>query len=394
MVWGVGRVYYDGESYNHCTNGTGRDEHAVKYFADDTLEILGVAVVADTTRSSYHNPGSGSAYSNALYNVELHKPTGGSYMTTIATQDFDITHYDKLLHHFGFYGTAEIQTHEYFPVFETYFDTSYKVTDSFYVSFCVTPIQNTNDGFLSPLYLDEWHTAYTPDTQYFRIPWLACRFRSNPDEWCYRENPVMYYILPIVRWAGDTCPEVRELRYSVLARDGAFVQWGGHENHALYELSYGPVGTAPGEGTVVECAVPQRYLAGLERGVDYEVYVRARCDFARSEWTAWSDALLVEADSVASASVAGPEQGQRLFSVAPNPARGAATVTLTAEAAATGCSLTLRDEAGRIAMQRTVAAGTAAVELDLRGLEAGVYVITVKTGRGVESGKWKVESEK
>jgi len=97
---------------------------------------------------------------------------------------------------------------------------------------------------------------------------------------------------------------------------------------------------------------------------------------------------------VATASVAGPEQGQRLFSVAPNPARGAATVTLAAEAAATGCSLTLRDEAGRIAMQRTVAAGTAAVELDLRGLEAGVYVITVKTAAGVESGKWKVESGK
>ena len=124
---------------------------------------------------------------------------------------------------------------------------------------------------------------------------------------------------------------------------------------------------------------------GLEPHRPYTVSVRSQCrTTSNPKWAEWSNNAIGRPDGRDGIRVI--REKQRLFSVAPNPARGAATVTLAAEAAATGCSLTLRDEAGRIAMQRTVAAGTAAVELDLRGLEAGVYVITVKTAAGVETG--------
>ena len=129
---------------------------------------------------------------------------------------------------------------------------------------------------------------------------------------------------------------------------------------------------------------------GLEPHRPYTVSVRSQCrTTSNPKWAEWSNNAIGRPDGRDGIRVIREEQ--RLFSVAPNPARGAATVTLAAEAAATGCSLTLRDEAGRIAMQRTVAAGTAAVVLDLRGLEAGVYVITVSSAAGVETGKLKIE---
>ena len=400
--WRHTATYPHPNPYINVSGTEATEEKAYLYNITDTLEIIGLAMMADDGRyNGMHDIFNDSTMTldTFPYSLCIYKPAPDGEMRLLQCLPVDLSVETWYMHvrgmAWGMVPPSDFGSDIYFPVYEVYFDSSFKLTDSFYVSLRWTLRYINVDLLYFAMELTEHHWNYLYDQEEtHRMPISKFRYRVFPPDyntWYSGEFYGAAYVMPIVRWAGDTCPEVRELRYSVLARDGAFVQWGGHENHALYELSYGPVGTAPGEGTVVECAVPQRYLAGLERGVDYEVYVRARCDFARSEWTAWSDALLVEADSVATASAAGPEQGQRLFSVAPNPARGAATVTLAAEAAATGCSLTLRDEAGRIAMQRTVAAGTAAVELDLRGLEAGVYVITVKTGRGVETGKLKIE---
>ena len=128
---------------------------------------------------------------------------------------------------------------------------------------------------------------------------------------------------------------------------------------------------------------------GLEPRRPYTVSVRSQCSTTREpKWSKWNNNGIGwpdGRDGISATSV------PALATVAPNPTRGVTTVTLTAEVVATGCSLTLCDDAGRIVMQRTVAAGTAALDLDLRRHASGIYILTVATATATSTIRVVVE---
>jgi hypothetical protein len=75
-------------------------------------------------------------------------------------------------------------------------------------------------------------------------------------------------------------------------------------------------------------------------------------------------------------------QGSFAFTLAPNPARAAATLTLPAMPGAPTATLTLTDALGRTLRTATVPLPTAGLrhELDLRGLTPGLYAVQVQAG--------------
>ena len=177
---------------------------------------------------------------------------------------------------------------------------------------------------------------------------------------------------PILERLGDTCPEVRGLRWSRLGSGTtAFVQWDAGVNHRDWQLSYGPSGTPAGEGTVVDCPPAQCVLPGLAAGVTYDIYVRARCRFARDEWTGWSGPLEI--------GFGNPGEGidgtasDIAAELTPNPATGRVRVS---------CGEALRmvevyDLQGRRCLAQE-SKGTE-TELDISVLEAGRYTVLLHT---------------
>ena len=182
------------------------------------------------------------------------------------------------------------------------------------------------------------------------------------------------FLWPIIERTGDTCPEVQGLRWSRLGSGTtAFVQWDAGTNHRDWQLSYGPPGTPAGEGTVVDCPPAQCVLPGLAAGQAYDVYVRARCRFARDEWTGWSGPLEI--------GFGGPGEGidgvEGVHAeLTPNPAAGRVRVS---------CGEALRvvevyDLQGR-RMLAQEATGTT-LDLDISTLAAGRYTVIVHTAEG------------
>jgi hypothetical protein len=67
------------------------------------------------------------------------------------------------------------------------------------------------------------------------------------------------------------------------------------------------------------------------------------------------------------------------FSIEPNPCRGSATIRL-ASTLTVPCSIELADVAGRVVLCRGIAGGRSGAALDLRHLNAGVYVLRLDAG--------------
>ena len=196
------------------------------------------------------------------------------------------------------------------------------------------------------------------------VPW--------EDEGCHYGSSS--FLWPIIERLGDTCPEVQGLRWSRLGNGTtAFVQWDAGTNHRDWQLSYGPVGTPAGEGTVVDCPPAQCVLPGLAAGVTYDIYVRARCRFARDEWTGWSGPLEVGFGNAGE----GIDEAAGLHAeLTPNPATGRVRVS---------CGEALRmvevyDLQGR-RMLAQEASGTT-IDLDISTFAAGRYTVIVYTAEG------------
>lgn len=196
-----------------------------------------------------------------------------------------------------------------------------------------------------------------------------------------------FHVLPffwaIVRFPGDTCPEPQGLRATWLADNVALLQFDTVSNHAVWEVCYGPAGTAPGGGTVVEATIPQAVLSGLDPDLHYTVYVRARCDFAYSEWTAWSAPFDICMAELGIAEVGTSALGLRL---SPNPAKGSVKVE---------CDVSLEEVSISDASGRTVlhqkAQGATELTLDIHQLSPGVYTLLSATKSGQVARKLAVQ---
>ena len=266
---------------------------------------------------------------------------------------------------------------------EIYFDSELDITDSFYISVKYT----WNSGWPFPRNWDntmgwiERHNLISgDDSSDIRIfPAQSYRFKKTPgddDSWYYGEIPAYLLLFPIIRRDCDSCPEVHELRYTKVGNSAAIVQWDAGANHSDWQLCYGTPGFDPDGAEATTIRVPQHALTGLSATAHYDVYVKARCQFDRSEYSPWAgpfDLCLSElgidgADAVEA-------------EIGPNPTSGMLTVRCEAEIKA----VELYDMQSRCVANGEV--GTASGEprmatLQVQHLPAGTYTAVVRTAHG------------
>ena len=269
------------------------------------------------------------------------------------------------------------------------FDTTIQVPETFYIGLTsTTPINILNDTMLMITAFFDYHIVNNYTDSIYRLPYETRRYRiaaqsvgeeilNWADEEChYGVQTCLYPILVL------PCGEVTGLRCQAVGGAGtvALVEWDSGENNAAYEVSFGPRGTPPGEGTVTTVTVP-RLVHSLDRNTHYDFYVRARCDLADTTWTAWSDPLHVH---LATMSINGAEPVD--WSLTPNPAHGSAAVWCN-EGIKSVELLTVKGE--RIQYQDM--AGERTCTLDLGGIAKGVYIVQVTTAQGTAARKLAVE---
>ena len=362
-------------------------ETAAKYHVDTAVQIVGLAVVM-ANRVWHKDPKSPSP------ELKLYKPMAGGAMNLIESRSFDTNVYQHLMYMTDGLNTPLNNTpsrylpcaiNEYYKVYEVYFDTAVTMTDSFYVAWVHNDYisdPNVYTGYWGPMTMWEIgsHPSY-PGTFYHcppRYPDLTYRnLGTTPDEpWMTFVSNVVAFLMPILQYEGDTCMPVSGLRWRRWGEDAAWVQWDSVGWQKRWQVSYGPEGTPPGEGTVVNCADPSYVLYGLDTMTRYSFYVRARCDeLPHQPWTEWSGLTMDMArGGIDGAALPG-------LTVTPNPTTGRLAVQCTEVMS----EVEVYSLLGRLLQSQPCSGPTA--EVDVSTLPADSYVLQAKTGQGPVSRK-------
>ena len=264
-------------------------------------------------------------------------------------------------------------------IFEAFFNSEVDVSDSVY--FSVTGHATGNRGLCA------WYEYHTPSTSHYNYPPLNYRIADTnataDDPWEFGVTYCYPLMFPIIRRDCDSCPQVRNVELYKGSSTQFFLRWSSGANHRDWQVSYGPAGTAPEHGTILECSQRQTSLITVDPDSHYVAYVRARCRFARDEWGPWSDSVSIWLNQPTDAiEYAFPDIAVTLT---PNPAADAVTVT----ADATLLTLELRDLLGRTVLSQHPSANSATV--DVSTLPSGTYILRLHTPQGVATKKLVVK---
>ncbi len=194
-------------------------------------------------------------------------------------------------------------------------------------------------------------------------------------------------ILPII--AYDTapyplpfqCPQASGLRVSQEDNNCAVLMWNS-DNASMWQISYGPAGTEPENGTVIENMTTIRNLCGLDSATQYVAYVRSVCNHEDSTYySEWSDSV----------SIHGPAQQEYIRDaldlytyLMPNPTTN--EVQIYSSFFLTGVEI--YDIKGQ--RRKSIAAEGLGVKLDISDLPSGVYVVVIHTPNGIATKKMVV----
>lgn len=197
------------------------------------------------------------------------------------------------------------------------------------------------------------------------------------------------FLFPIIE---PRCPAVEGARWGLTEDSCLLVEWESGATVvydttaglAPWQVEYRPAGASA--WISVDCDSSRLALCGLPVG-DYEVRVRSRCDrIGGAHWTAWR--MATAGDNGGSEGIAAT--GTPAATLAPNPARGTATLVLKAPAPQAG-TLQVSDMAGRQVMAAPVAQGAERVTLDVSTLPHGIYTVTLRLPEGATSLRLAVE---
>jgi hypothetical protein len=358
---------------------------AFGYYPDSTIHVIGMAWynVIDSTVFGI-NPWD-------TIEVKLFHPSGNYMMPLVKKRiSHDTFSFSKVLDLGRGWDASDITNWSVFnvpaPLYEVYFDNEIDISDSLYLSVKYTWNQLYNKkNWDVTVGWTEAHEPMYADSDPKIYPILSYRMKDTPgddDPWTYGEMYAYPLLFPIIRLEGDTCPEVREVRYTRVGNSAAIAQWDAGTNHRDWQLCYGPQGFDPEGADVVNTTVPQRALTGLSATGRYDVYVKARCRFARDEWTPWAGPFSFSMSEI------GIEDGPATieFSVTPNPSHSNATVRCDVGM----MSVELLSVKGDIVQHHDLKGDTVCT-LDLAGIAKGVYVVVIATPQGTSSRKLVVE---
>ena len=287
-----------------------------------------------------------------------------------------------------------IQREQEMPFYEVYFDNEIGLADTFYVSIKYTC--NNSDNYPNwEAYNSEYGNrdltlgwVETPNTSndacaktYPVLKYIKTDMRGEDEPWTYGELNAYPLLFPIIRLEGDTCPEVRNVRFLKAGNTAAIAMWDQGVNHRDWQIYIGPRWSQPIEEEAMTDILPRHVFTGLDPTAHYDVYVRARCQFARDMWSDWTGPIDL---CVATIGIDDAEPVE--WSLTPNPAHGNATVHC--EEGIT--SVELLTVKGERIMLRDMA-GEPTCSLDLSGLAKGIYIVQVTTAQGTAARKLAVE---
>ena len=380
---------YHENSLLRCRNYN--DDVALKFSSDTTLHVIGIAAIPTFAPFNGNEWNAQTVYSclagDSLYRYffgecflfRLYTPEGDNLALLesicLDTNSFDSA--DCRLYHIQ---TGNTELTNFAPVLEVFFENELDLK-TFYLSFSLAGYLGYD--FYQPIYCR--HEIHIPEIDTFILPAQELRYRgqrSSPsDPWVtYTEHFAYPLIFPIIRRDCDTCPTVpvQTVQHFQVGADQAFFRWQGTDPQRSWQLSYGPAGTDPDDGTLVDCSQPISGGIHFEPGTEYVAYVRGRCRFGRFEYGPWSAPyhFTLEGSGIAEVDYPG-----LALEVSPNPTDGRVTVACGEPMEL----LEVYDTKGSLLRRATP--GTDRATLDLAALPAGTYLLRVTTPQAVASRK-------
>ncbi len=359
----------------------------IGFVADREMEIIGMSGYMNLEFDTYGNrhffTGGAGSFLPHLY--ELAIPCGDSIVTVrdsiILPSDW-ATGCNRILKGWLNGGLPEEHCALYGDMLEILFNTPYQLHEGDTIFLgqeeVISMIDSTEKMPLRQYIPSMWETHgdfSSPATSDFHFREYLYMANFN-GEWVHGTFHIMPFLWAIVRFPDDTCPAPQELRATAIGEGTEFLQFDTMGNHAAWEISYGPSGTAPDDGTVVQTTIPQAVIGNLDPTTRYVAYCRARCDFARSEWSPWSDSLVFTPSLTGIDDAARPQ-----LSLAPNPAHG--KVRIACSHAMQAVTLIAADGSTALTLHPDAAEAT----IDLHALPAGTYTVVAATAAGIATKK-------
>lgn len=357
------------------------DEYALKMHTDDTLRVIGIACGAlfngaDSMRVSI--------YDSAMNRLSYTKFKQPNYVQTI----FIDTHYHSL-HVRGWQADNPINLREsfWFSIFDGKKGEPVKVVGDFYVAITCEDTPRTEEA-IAQYFWWENHGApwYFPGSDY-RLRYDSVWVDGHTE----RSLPSLF---PII---DPPCVSIDSVTVEADSGGCVTVRWDSLPMQAHWMVSFGPEGTAAGEGETDTVSERQWRRCGLAPGGSYTVSVRSRCNLLyRQEWSPWSGVWTVTAGSNPNPEDPDPEDppeginevaGTVGFTLRPNPARE--EVTLEGGAWMAGGVLTVTDMRGTEVVRRKVESGR--LTLDVSRLPKGAYTVSVTTSEGTAARRMVVQ---
>jgi hypothetical protein len=168
------------------------------------------------------------------------------------------------------------------------------------------------------------------------------------------------------------------INWNPLGGGNVRLRWASGSNDTLWEVSYGPAGIAPEDGTIVSTTSPSIVLSGIAPDSLYVAFVRAQCmRYRDTMWSDWSDSIPIFISTQEIASV-NKDDG---IALQPNPASN--SVLLTAEAPLSG--IDVHTASG--AFYKHLPASGLTADIDVSSWPAGTYLLRISTPTGVTTKK-------
>ena len=239
-----------------------------------------------------------------------------------------------------------------FKIFDLFFEKPITVYDSFYVGATVrfmsemfTPenrISSSNYLYFNTNVNQYGSTCFLPSL------WKLFFYRSDnimgvpPYQWHWFPTCQFMLVLPIINVVDTSfanapaCPKVSGMFLRGNNTDTVTLQWAYDSLHGEFEVSYGPDGTAPGDGTVVTVFDNRWQFTDVAYSDTLMVaYVRTVCrEYDTLRWSGWSSPMnfrlhYVDTTTHHEEGIEVPEEGDdlsRFVRLMPNPASGSVLV--------------------------------------------------------------------